>query len=210
MSIFGSSIDASAAEPYVLKADTPSPGNVVAVPTAIIATGTTKSYPKPTAHLPEDPAVTGETDRPVAPGVGDTAEATLDEGYFTGMSRLLKKSTWLVFSIAAIILFGIGATLYFCWRQRRLQDYNPLSQGEDFPMVDHGNHRPRGSIRDAGRTKELYDAFGEVSDDEEISVRRPLVDNSNTEYLEGETEGIYKDEQGRISPGSNDGSWEHA
>ncbi|GJJ12519.1 hypothetical protein Clacol_006762 [Clathrus columnatus] len=210
MSLFGSSVDAVAAKPYVLKADTPSPGNPIPIQLPTPTNGTTKTYPKPTEHLPGDPgAIPGETDKPAIP----TPESTLDEGYFTGMSHLLKNSTWLIFSIAAVILFGIGATIYFCRRQRRLRDYDLLNHGEDVPMVDHGAYGSSGGGRDRARTKELYDAFGEVSDDEEASVRRPLTSNEHSEYPENESGSRYKDEpepKGRVSPGSNDGSWEHA
>ncbi|KIJ27821.1 hypothetical protein M422DRAFT_270921 [Sphaerobolus stellatus SS14] len=230
ISLFGSSIDASAAVPYTLNAVTPSPGNPLPpVPPSVTQPGT-KTHPKPTAHLPgQHGSKPGEADTPAFSPVKGTEDAvvdpTPDEGYFTGWSKLLKNSTWLIGAIGVVILFGIGATLFFWRRSRQLartenNDYERVAPGEDVPMMDRGG------------TKELYDAFGEVSDDEadeETGLRQPMQSvplGYHSEFLEDEdapspsshVDTRYRDDphpedhrRGPASPGSNDdSSWEHA
>jgi kexin len=141
-----------------------------------------------------------------------------------------------------VIIFGAGAGFYF-WRRHvrcRKPPYIIVAPGEDVPMVDQGSRTASGRNRDGGRTKELYDAFGEVSDDEadeETGLRRPQDSAGPTGlefhagFLEDDdpesaTSAVpYRDEpderepsaheqspQERSgSPGSgDDGSWEHA
>ncbi|KAF8590033.1 hypothetical protein K439DRAFT_1628243 [Ramaria rubella] len=244
MTMFGSCINPSAAVHYNLSPVTASPGNPLPPPSA--TEGGTKSHSKPTDHLPGDHGIAlGEADKP-AFGSTDDAEAaapsistTPDEGYFQGMSRLLSNSRWLIGALGAVVLFGIGAVVFFWRRSRRnRRPYSPVAEGEDVPMVRHGGRAGSQKIRDGGRTKELYDAFGEVSDDdadEETSLRRPLDSGGirfHSDFLEDDDaqsatqSGVpYKDEpderqrpaaaepsQTRSgSPGSgDDGSWEHA
>lgn len=246
MTLFGSSIDASAAVPYTLDLNTASPGRPRPSQSPTGTQGGTKSYPKPTAHLPGDHgAAAGEADKP-AFGQEDSAAApsmstTPDEGYFQGMSHLLSNSTWLIGAFGAVILFCAGTGLYFWRRQvrRRRAQYTSIAPGEDVPMVVQGGHTASGRRRDGGRTKELYDAFGEVSDDdadEELGLRRPPDSFGPTslglhagfledENLQSPTASVpYKDEpdearqpdcpkfspRERSSPGSgDDGNWEH-
>ena len=242
ISLFGSSIDASAAVPYTISAINASPGNPLPpLPPTATKPGT-KVHPKPTAHLPTDHGVKpGETDKPTfSPAKGQEEAAvspTPDEGYFTGWSKLLKNSTWLIGAIGAVILFGIGATIFFWRRARRLaqagtDDYERVAPGEDMPMMDRSTRASGGWTRGGG-TKELYDAFGEVSDDEadeETGLRQPMPSaplGYHSEFLEDDDapspsrhNAPYRDEpnpdhheqtRGRVSPGSNDSSsWEHA
>ncbi|KAF8511141.1 peptidase S8/S53 domain-containing protein [Hysterangium stoloniferum] len=233
MGFFGSSIDPAAAVPYTLNTVTASPGNPLPPPPPTPTDGNTKTHAKPTAHLPGDHSeATGEAHKPTF-GDSDTSapSTTPDEGYFTGMSRLLKNSKWLIGAIGIVILFGIGAAIFFWRRHKRLsQDpYEPVDGDEYVPMMGRGERPSGGLNRDRGRTKELYDAFGEGSDDEgdeEAAMRRPLDSGGigyHSGFLEDEDPNSakpYKDEpdadrggngQRTTSPGSNDdGSWEHA
>jgi len=240
MSFFGSTIDASQAVPYTLNAITASPGNPLPPLPPTATTGGTKTHPKPTAHLPGGHGSTqGEASNPAfntSAGVPqqDAAETTpsSDSGYFTGMSRLLKNSTWLIFAIGAVVLFGIGATIFFWRRSRRLarppiDDYERVAPGEDVPMMNTSD-RPSGAWTRERGTKELYDAFGEVSDDEaddQPGIRQPLQSGGvgyHSAFLEDDDpqsaalHAPYKDEpehreKGNTSPTSNDdSSWEHA
>ena len=247
MTMFGSSIDASAAVPYSLSAESASPGNPLLPVSPNATQGGTKTYPKPTFHLPGDHgAASGEATKP-AFGQTDAAETsapsvstTPDEGYFQGMSHLLSNSRWLVGALGVVVLFSIGCGLFF-WRRhvRRKNDqsiYIPVVNGEDVPMMDQRS-RAGGRGRNGGRTKELYDAFGEDYDedaDEETGLRRPVDTDDlgfHSGFLEDEDSNSptasapYKDEpvereHGKLhdhtggrsgSPGSgDDGSWEHA
>ena len=179
MTLFGSSIDPSAAVPYTLDPITASPGNPLPLQSPNATQGGTKSYPKPTAHLPGDHGVAaGEADKPSF-GSAPSISTTPDQGYFQGMSHLLSNSTWLIGAFGAVILFCAGAGFYF-WRRRvrrRRVQYTSVTPGEDVPMVVQGRHTASGRRRDGGRTKELYDAFGEVSDDDpdEVGLLQPRV-----------------------------------
>ena len=244
MTLFGSSIDASAAIPYTLSPVSASPGNPLPHPSPNSTQGGVKSYPKPTSHLPGDHgAAPGEANKPSF-GQSDDAEApapsistTPDEGYFQGMSHLLSNSRLLIVAFGAVVVFGIGCGVFF-WRRRvRLDNqYTPVAEGEDIPMMDHGRRAVGGRSRDGGRTKELYDAFGEdydASADEETGLRIPGGSGGigfHSGFLEDDdaqttaASAPYTDEPeerkqaklheppGRLgSPGSgDDGSWEHA
>ena len=243
MTLFGSSIDASAAVPYALSSTSASPGNPLPPASPTAAQGGTKSYPKPTSHLPGDHgAAPGEANKPSF-GQSEDAEAstpsvstTPDEGYFQGMSHLLSNSTWLIGAFGAVILFSIGCGIFF-WRRRIGQyknrpQYDIVAEGEDLPMMDQGNRAGGRGGRDGGRTRELYDAFGEdydADEDDETTLRGP-VETGGLEFHQGfledddPTSTPYKDEPGGReqptirestirsgSPGSgDDGSWEHA
>lgn len=244
MTLFGSSIVASAAIPYSLNPISASPGNPLPPVSPTATQGGTKTYPKPTSHLPGDHgAAPGEATKP-AFGQPDDAEAlapsistTPDEGYFKGMSHLLSNSRWLVGALGIVVLFSIGCGLFFWIRRVRWsrRPYIPVGEGEDVPMMDHSSRAGRWS-RNGGRTKELYDAFGEDYDedaDAETGLRIPVDSGGvgfHSGFLEDEdTHSVtasapYKDEPGRDehanfhehtgrsgSPGSgDDGSWEHA
>jgi kexin len=238
MTLFGSCIDAGAAVPYTLSVVTASPGNPLPPHPPTGTKPKTKVHPKPTDHLPPSHGETpGENDKPAfnnTQGAEDAlASATPDEGYFPGMTRLLKNSTWLVFAMGAVVIFGIGATIYFWRRGKRLQQsigsYEPVAAGEDVPMMNTAG-RPSTGWNSQRGTKELYDAFGEVSDDEadeETGLRRPM-ESADLRFHSGFLEDDdpqsathhttpYRDNpkpeerEKMTSPGSNDdSSWEHA
>ncbi|GBE81896.1 Protease KEX1 [Sparassis crispa] len=217
-----------------------------------VPTPTSKTHSKPTDHLPGDHGQSeGEASKPAFPGsqqtsskpaddiamptVSATATATPtpDEGWFADLSNLVTNQIWFFIALGAVAIFGLGVGVYF-WRRavRRRANYTSLPVSDDVAMDSiPGVNRSRGSQR----TKELYDAFGEVSDDEEeeqpnIRAHEPSPGNFHTGFLDDEdpstaggiTPARYKDEpdpheaekERPQSPasasGSGDGSWEHA
>lgn len=198
MSLWGSVIDASKAEKFELaNPDTPFPPPPDPDDTSSPAQSatTSKSYPKPTEHLPGDHgAAEGEATRPAFSSLqSDIVEATAsppvasaseslnpapDEGWFPGMYKLVSNSKWVFGAASVVVVFGLGVGVFLLWRRRkaRRSQYTSLAGG-DVPMdaIERGKR--------ATRTRELYDAFGTVSDDEddfvdeETSLRRPLAEN---------------------------------
>ena len=152
--------------------------------TTSTTTGTgTKSYARPTDHLPGDHgSAEGENSKPAfsststatatqpAEDIAESASAsathtpTPDEGWFADLSNLVSNQVWFFVALGAVLLFAAGAGLFF-WRRavrrrrRARADYAAL-RGEDDVALGRVGRAPRG-------TKELYDAFGEVDDDDE-------------------------------------------
>lgn len=219
------------------------------LPAYIEPSGTTKQHAKPTEFLPGDHDVAeGENSNvaftssymPEASGAiadsssgppGSTSVPTADEGWFKGMGRLSGNQKWFFVALAVVLVFSTGACLWLFRRRaaQRRQQYSSL------PEEDVGMSSLRGSRAPEGRTtKELYDAFGEVSDDEadEETMLNPGAGTSNVglgyheEFLDDDEPSTaggerYRDEpddvkEARIkaaresSPSSGDGSWEHA
>jgi len=130
------------------------------------------------------------------------------------------------------VLFGIAVGIFF-WRRaaRRRANYTSLPVGDEVAM----SSLPVGT-RGGQRTKELYDAFGEVSDDEDADEQTRLRPDPSPAFHSGFLDddpstagGVtprYRDEpdeskaeaehvkERSTSPGSGsgsaDGSWEHA
>ncbi|KEP46738.1 putative Kex2-endoproteinase of late compartment protein [Rhizoctonia solani 123E] len=241
MSLFGSVIDPSKVELWTVPEDpvdpsaTPTPAtttsSTTAQPTSTTATKTgSKQYPKPTEHLPgdhdqaegeaDDPAFGTKTASATATATTSSSSLPVDEGYFAHMTDLLKSQTWLFAALGAVVVFIIGAGVYVYRRRRQRRHYAALG-GDDVPMSQ------------VGGTRELYDAFGELSDgdesdaDEERALRPRDRDRDGVRYHDG----FLDDEEeprgdryvdvpgdrtpsgtGARSPGgdSGSGSWEHA
>lgn len=221
------------------------------------ATEQTKVHAKPTDNLPSDHGeAPGETTKPSFPTKTDednssnSAENTgmpdaPDEGTFNHIYDLLSDSTWLVGAVGVVVLFGLGAGIFFWLRRRRLQKrnaYSALSGGDDVRMrsMDRDSSARAGLLggKGSGNTRELYDAFGVLSDeegqddDEEENALRGAGGGYDAQpgrglgYHEGFLDddgpptagtptGPYRDEPelappGRESPGSGDGSWQDA
>ncbi|KZT27305.1 hypothetical protein NEOLEDRAFT_1088803 [Neolentinus lepideus HHB14362 ss-1] len=191
MTLWGSTVDASKAKLYevpVLETLLPSPQEETVITTSSLAlTTATKSFPKPTSHLPTDHgSIEGEATMPAftnkpgtaTPTAQDDAAAptesipsesstpTPDEGWFPDMANLVSSQKWVFGAIGAVIVFGLSAGIFF-WRRavnrRRRAQYSTLSRGDDVPMSSIARN---GGVSGQG-TKELYDAFGEVSDDDD-------------------------------------------
>lgn len=220
------------------------------------STEKTKVHAKPTNNLPSDHGVApGETTKaafptgedfsmtPIATAIESTGMPdALDEGTFNHIYDLLSDSTWLLGASGVVILFGLGAGTFFWLRRRRLQKrsaYSALSGGDDMRMrsMDRDNSARAGLLGGggSGNTRELYDAFGVLSDeedqddDDEESALRGAGGRYDTHpgrglgyhegFLEDDTADTptrpYRDEPelappGRESPGSGDGSWQDA
>lgn len=206
-------------------------------------TSTSKTLTKPTAHLPGDHGdAEGEKDKPAFPGAtpvddsettpssSQTAVPTVDEGWFSDLSSLLSNQVWVFVALGAVALFAISAGLFF-WRRaaRRRANYSTLP-ADDLAMSSLLPGSTQRTQR-GPRTKELYDAFGEVSDDDEVDEmtglrHSPEGDGFHSAFLDDDdptTGGTphYKDEPDRpeardrpssraSGSGSADGSWEHA
>ena len=197
MTFWGSVIDASKAKKFVLAdPDTPFPPPIV--PDEPIATTTTETQtststsstrklPKPTENLPADHGdASGEKDTPAfstsdepskatsSPAASESLLPTPDEGWFPGMYNLVTNSKWVFGAIGAVAIFGIASAGYFLYRRRARRRGAYASLGDDDLQMES-----RGTGGRTG-TRELYDAFGEVSDDEdyadeETGLRRPLA-----------------------------------
>ncbi|KAF7338016.1 PHOMO B domain-containing protein [Mycena venus] len=249
MVFWGSAIDPSKATQYEVPLDEvdvvlpphESPPPPPPSPTMSAATST-KQHAKPTAHLPGDhgdaagentnatfPGQQEDTTIPsVSPLPSGSSTPTADEGWFSDMSNLVKSQRWFFGAVGAVAVFGIAAGLYF-WRRRvqarRLRDYSSLPEGDALPMSSVRTGRLAGG---GPRTKELYDAFGEVSDDdddadEQTRLRSGYEDDHRAGGSRGRP-GQYRDEPevegdgashsragGAASPDKgSDGSWEHA
>lgn len=189
MSMWGSAIDPTLAEKYDL-GDQPNEGhNLPPHPSA--GAEQTKHHPKPTVHLPDDHASqTGEATRVAFPtdnkegtatetGVPTSFPTAADEGIFNNMYDLLANQFWLIGAFGVVIIFGAAAGIFFWLRKRRVRRarsaYAPLPGADSMPMrsLDRAGVPPAGSgapgagERSAGGTRELYDAFGVGSDEED-------------------------------------------
>lgn len=245
MSLWGSVIDPAQAKEYIVPQveHTLPPDHEAENPDL---STTTKILPKPTDHLPGDhDQAEGEASKPAfsqptkapqpAPSSSTsttftatgTTGPTVDEGLTSPLSNLFSEKGWIFGAGAVVLLFVVGVGIFFWRRAARLrQNYTSLP-GDEVAMT---------SIRQGpgGRTRELYDAFGEVSDDEdEVDERTGLHPGNDPRGGAGLDDGFldddgprtagtplngaapYRDDpvdqvrRGRISPGTDE-SWEHA
>lgn len=176
MTFWGSTVDASKAKAYELPTDDISLPPVTAQESSsTVNTPTptnTKTHTKPTVFPPGDAGTAeGEASKPAFPEQDDAASPsmtpTADEGWFPGMSKWVSNQKWFFIAFGAVVIFGISAGVFF-WRRRAVRkrrvNYSTLA-GDDVAMssVSRGGQSHSGG----GRAKELYDAFGEVSEDED-------------------------------------------
>lgn len=153
----------------------------------------TKSYARPTAHLPDNHGqASGESDHPLDPtttaypaeDIEEPASVTMppttssfaeptasnEASYMGPWSSLIGSSTWLYVAAGSVIIFLGGATAFLLMRRRRGGAGFQLVSGADddgHPMsaLERGRLRMTGQ-QTPGRTKALYDAFA-LSDSEE-------------------------------------------
>lgn len=257
MMLWGSVIDPTKAALYELPAPDltfppPAPSSLPVAPTAT----TTRQHAKPTVD-PEHATAHGENTQPAFPMKSTTSMTTGiatststassaastpagDVAWFTDMSNLIASQKWFFGAVAAVVLFVIGAGVFF-WRRRIINrgrsEYTTLPQaGDDSQMTGLMTNRSTRSTttRRAPTTKALYDALGELSDDDadEDSRLRPeshrmerlgfhsgFLDDDDPPSAGGPKSAKYHDEPGPAAPpsrvsspseGSGDGSWEHA
>lgn len=245
MSLWGSVIDPTQAKEYIVPQveHTLPPDHDAENPDM---STTTKVLPKPTDHLPGDhDQAEGEASKPAfsqptrspepvtstftsttSTATGTTVPAA-DEGLTSPLSNLFSEKGWIFGAGAVVLLFAAGVGIFF-WRRaaRRRQNYTSLP-GDEVAM----NPIRQGP---GGRTRELYDAFGEISDDEDDADERtglhPDSDSRGVLALhdgfldDGDPQSAgaplstvapYRDDpvdqgrRGRTSPGTDE-SWEHA
>ncbi|KAK0484020.1 peptidase S8/S53 domain-containing protein [Armillaria novae-zelandiae] len=195
MMFWGSAKDAALATPYEL------PTEVITFPPtedpdADLPPTTTKIYDKPTVPPQSSPTST------TSESASASSTPTVDEGWFNGLSNLVSHPKWFFGAIGAVAVFGLGA-LIFLWRRRRVAraarnaDYSTISGGEDLQMSTVGStsQRPR-------TTKELYDAFGEVSDDEDADEETHLRGGRPLSEGIGFHSGFLDDEEPESAGGS--------
>ncbi|KAG8725279.1 pheromone processing endoprotease [Ceratobasidium sp. 395] len=197
MSMFGSVIDPSKVELWTVPGNLVDPTTAPATPitttsTTMSATAT-KQHPKPIEHLPGDhDTAEGEAHKPsfstTNPATGNNSTSTApvqpapDEGYFLYMTDLLKSQTWLFAALGVVVIFVISARVRPYRRRRsRTRDHAALG-GDGVPMSQVGAA--------AGGTRELYDAFGELSDgeseaDEEAALRGRERGREGLQYHDG-------------------------
>ncbi|KAG0701494.1 peptidase S8/S53 domain-containing protein [Suillus ampliporus] len=221
---WGSTIDPAGAKTYVLPLSQYQLPSTDEDDTVNISTPTSsKSHPKPTSGLPDDHGTAeGEASKPAFPSTSVPATATMtptpDEGWFSDMSNLVSSQKWFFGAVGAVVLFGVCAGVFF-WRRRvKRRAYAALSAGDELPMSSV-------SRQSGPRAKELYDAFGEVSDDEDADEETRLHGvGFHSGFLDDDDPSsagpapVYRDEpEGRhgtspdvrsASPGSGSGSGE--
>jgi len=242
IALWGSSIDPAKAKNYevpVIDNRLPPIVSPESFPVPSL-TSSTKQHTKPTAHLPGDHGiVTGENTKPAFPtatgnDVNPTAtinppavSGTPDVGWFSDLGNLVKNQKWFFGALAAVSLFGISAGTFF-WRRRsnRLAEYSSLNNDDDVGMTALGS-----SMSEPRTTRELYDAFGEVSDDEDdetIPLRQPtargvrfqpefeedasLATAATPAYQDEpeDLEGRHSRDLDQSASSSGSGSWDHA
>ena len=141
-----------------------------------LATTSMKQLPKPTANLPDDHGVaTGEKTKPAfstanptatSTNIHDDIAGTAGTGWFSDMSKLLTSQKWVFIALGVVLLFGIAVGIFF-WRRhlaKRSARYTELNNEREMSVNPSGNSAPSGGLR---TTRELYDPFGHVSDDED-------------------------------------------
>ncbi|KAG6851307.1 hypothetical protein H0H93_011743 [Arthromyces matolae] len=205
----------------------------------------TKVLTKPTAHLPDDHGTApGENTSPAfSSALPDPTSSSIpngDLGWFPSLSNLVASQKWFFGAIGVVALFGIGMGVFF-WRRRkaRLTQYNALPGGDDVSMSALTPNQ-RGTLATGNRpTRELYDAFGELSDDDDdihegtalrgnqaleqrgLGFHSAFLDDDEPSTAGGPPTSKYHDEPSpehtRIespdradSPNGSGGSWEHA
>ncbi|TFK30024.1 kex protein [Coprinopsis marcescibilis] len=213
MIFWGSTIDFSKATKYeVPELDDILP--TISIPKSTPKPSMTSLHPKPTDNLPSE----GENSIPFASlaskvsspsssttlapaptpppqSSAATSVPTADQGWFPDMANLITNQKWFFGAIGAVALFGVGA-LVFLWR-RRVQsmassNYSALADSEDVSMTTVGPGMGGG----ARTTRDLYDAFGELSDDDdETTALRPGGQPARSTARLGYHSGFLDDEE---------------
>ncbi|PPQ71410.1 hypothetical protein CVT24_012228 [Panaeolus cyanescens] len=179
MMLWGSTIDPAKAKKYQVPLVDDLLPPAPAPPRPVLGTAsTTAVHPKPTENLPPDHGeAPGENTMPAFPTAPTSTPSltatsspsstaisgTPDVGWFSDMSNLVTNQKWFFGALGAVSVFGIGMAAFF-WRRKmasRNAQYTSLNDNE-MGMAAMG-----GSVSGGPRTtRELYDAFGEVSDDD--------------------------------------------
>jgi len=186
MTMWGSAVDASLAEKFELPDD---PDAEHHLPSLVSPTGVSNHHPKPTSHLPDDHGEQpGEATRPAfQTGVPTTIPDAAQKGFFTNMYKLVSKQLWIIGAFGVVVI-GAAAGIFLYLRRRTARiaggSYAPIPGGDIMTMrtlAEHGGPVLSGSgvpgaeERAAGGARELYEAFGIGSDEEDADERSPLT-----------------------------------
>lgn len=195
ISLWGASIDPTKAVPWNFPEDSVEyHESLAAAPeTTVIklppATATTSAkLKKPTDHLPADHGVAeGESHVDFTNHNGSvpiTVQPEADTGYISGLK---KNSTWVMVAGGLVVIFAGSLAAFFVMRKRKMGrgsgggggrgdgggGYESLANDEEVAMgeLDNGARSSRRGEK-SRRTKELYDAFAEGSEDEDEELDR--------------------------------------
>ncbi|KAJ9479327.1 Kexin [Pseudozyma hubeiensis] len=222
MSLWGASIDASKAVPWNFPEDSAEyheklpaapETTIVKLPPSYTSTAQLK---KPTAHLPSDHGTAeGESHVDFTNHNGSvpiSVQPEADTGYISGLK---KNSSWVIVAGGLVVIFAGSLAAFFVMRKRKMGrggggggsggggggGYESLANDEEVAMgeLDDGGRGARRGEK-SRRTKELYDAFAEGSDDNEedreggASAGRGLLGRGRTDEpyrddLDDETDG---------------------
>lgn len=168
MIFWGSTIDPSRAVQFDLQ---PSdeyllPPKEVPPPALPPAATTTQTLHTSTATATQTNEAVALTTTATAGATG-TSIPTADEGWFPSMSKLVTSQKWFFAALGAVAVFGLGIGA-FLWKRRMSRvsgasHYSALA-GEEVSMTARGGGALTGGTR---TTRDLYDAFGELSDDDD-------------------------------------------
>jgi kexin len=168
MIFWGSTIDASKAQKYeaIAVEDVLPPTDESHTPANLPSTTTSmKQHPKPTANLPGDHGVaTGENTKPAfsANPTSTSIHDDITDTAGTDLSSLLTSQKWLFVTLGVVLLFGLAVGIFF-WRRhvaKKSARYAELNNEREMSVNPTRNSGLR-------TTRELYDPFGHVSDEED-------------------------------------------
>ncbi|KIS68854.1 putative serine-type endopeptidase [Mycosarcoma maydis] len=209
MSLWGESIDPSKAVPWNFPEDSieyheklpaAPETTIIKLPPSYTSSAKLK---KPTDHLPSNHGIAeGESHVDFTNHNGSVPIAVqpeADTGYISGLK---KNSSWVIVAGGLVIIFAGSLAAFFVMRKRKMRrggsggggrggsgdgGYESLANDEEVAMGDLDDDG-RGSRRGekSRRTKELYDAFAEGSDDDEdqaaeASAGRGLLGRGRTD-----------------------------
>lgn len=172
MTLWGQAIDSDKAVPWNFPEDSIEYHETLAsAPTTTTINKPPGQHAKPTDHLPSDHGVTpGESHQDFTNGRPEA-----DTGYIKGLK---KNSTWLFAASGVVLIFVISLGAFFAIRAQRKRARENAETYEFVPGEDIDDddgtmrmgrlERGRDGLMRGKRTKELYDAFGEDSSEDEL------------------------------------------
>ncbi|KAN0064758.1 pheromone processing endoprotease [Thecaphora frezii] len=202
LTLWGASIDPNKAVPWDFPVDSveyhetlasaPSTTVVHLAPSATAGAGasTATKLSKPTDHLPENHgSASGENHIDFTNG--DPVRPEADTGYIGGIK---KNSTWIIVALGVVVIFAASLAAFFILRRHKGADRNRSGAAGDYQFVpedeevqmsalERGASRSGGIRRGGRRTKELYDAFAEGSDDEDDGDDDAVADSAGRRLL---------------------------
>lgn len=194
MSLWGASIDPTKAVPWNFPENSIEyHETLVAAPeTTIIKLPPTYTssaqLKKPTDHLPDNHgSAEGESHVDFTnPTPAAVVQPEADTGYISGLK---KNSTWVMVAGGLVVIFAGSLAAFFVMRKRKMRGgsssgagrgdggYESLAGDEEVAMGSLDDNARRGGRGEKSRrTKELYDAFAEGSDEEDDAIEGDRVE----------------------------------